>query len=135
MILPPAVTIHGLAHARAALEPSLPVTLLSAPGAASYAGCGWWRALVQAVSAGRDSVPDVLDCGDAPGRVLEGLSVGCKLLILQPCPAYADVAERATRVGARVIPDRPPSLDMRQRGAARRLTGWLRHRDTSSPIG
>ena len=135
MILLPAVTIHGLAHARAALEPGLPVMLLSAPGAASYAGCGWWHALMQAALAGRDAMPDVLDCGDAPARVLEGLSVGCKLLILQPCPAYDDVAERASRLGARILPDRPQSLDMRQRGAERRLAGWLRHSDTGRPIG
>ena len=134
MILPPAVIIHGLAHAQAALAPGLPVTLLSAPGAASYAGCGWWRALVTTALAGR-SVPDMLDCGDAPGRVLEGLSVGCKLLILQPCPAYADVSERALRFGARVVPDRPQSLDMRERGSERRLHGWLRNSDTARPIG
>lgn len=135
MILPPAVTIHGLTHARAALAPGLPVTLLSAPGAASYAGCGWWRALVEAALTGQDAVPDVLDCGSAPGRVLEGLSIGCKLLILQPCPAYDDVAERASRLGASVMPDRLPALDMRQRGAERRLAAWLRHRDSSGPIG
>ena len=37
MILPPAVIIHGLPHAQAALAPGLPVTLLSAPWAACFA--------------------------------------------------------------------------------------------------
>ena len=113
---------------------TLTVLLLSAPGAASYAGCGWWRALVGAALEGR-GVPDALDCGAAPGRALEGLSIGCKLLILQPCPAYADVSERALRFGARVVPDRPQSLDMRERGSERRLHGWLRNSDTARPIG
>ena len=126
MILPPAVTIHGLAHARAALAPGLPVLLLSAPGAASYGGCGWWRALVEAALEARSSMPDALDCGVAPGRALEGLSIGCKLLILQPCPAFGDVAERASRSGGLVLPARPESLDMRQREAEHRLATWLR---------
>lgn len=134
MILPPAVTIHGLAHARAALAPGLPVLLLSAPGAASYAGCGWWRALVGAALEGR-GVPDALDCGAAPGRALEGLSIGCKLLILQPCPAFEDVAERASRLGGRLLPARPESLDMRQRGAEHHLAAWLRHSDSGGAMG
>jgi hypothetical protein len=67
MILPPAVTVHGLPHALAALAPGRPVTLLSAPNAAVYAGVGWWRAVVAAAG----SPPDILDCGAAAGRVLE----------------------------------------------------------------
>ncbi len=50
---PPAVIVHGLDDARAALAPGRPVTLLSAPGAALYAGCGWWRALVRLAQAER----------------------------------------------------------------------------------
>lgn len=135
MILPPAVTIHGLGHAHVALAPGLPVTLMSAPGAASYAGCGWWRALIEAALDRQAGMPDVLDCGDAPGRVLEALSIGCKLLILQPCPAYSDLAERASRLGACLLWKRPESLDMRQPRAARHLVAWLRQGDTGGPIG
>ena len=51
MTLPPAVVIHGLPHARLALRLGRPVTLLSAPGAPSYAGCAWWRALIAAARA------------------------------------------------------------------------------------
>ena len=40
MMLPPAVVVHGLAMARQALEPGLPLTFLSAPGAGIYAGVG-----------------------------------------------------------------------------------------------
>lgn len=61
---PPAVIVHGLDNARTALAPGRPVTLLSAPGAALYAGCGWWRALVRLAQVERGP-------GDAqdPGRV------------------------------------------------------------------
>lgn len=49
MVFPPAVIVHGLADARAAVAIGLPVTLLSAPGAGLYAGCLWWRGIVERV--------------------------------------------------------------------------------------
>lgn len=125
MTLPPAVVIHGLPHARAALALRRPVTLLSGPDAALYGGCGWWWSLVAAARAEYADAPDILDCGAAPGRALEALGIGCKLLILQAGPAFADVADRAARTGAHVLPDRPVALDLAGRGASRRLAGWL----------
>ena len=127
MTLPPAVIIHGLADARAALAAGQPVTLLSAPGAASYAGCGWWRAVVAAAAAGYPGIdaPDVLDCADAPGRALEALSLGCRWLVLHPCPAWAGVAARAGAQGAVLLDRAPPALDLGQPGAARHLAAWL----------
>ena len=127
MPLPPALVIHGLVHARLALSPGRPVTLLSAPNAAAFAGCGWWRALVGLALAEYPgaAAEDVLDCGAAPGRALEALSVGCRLLVLAPCPAFADIAERAARLGAAVLPDRPAAVDLAERGAERRLAAWL----------
>jgi len=123
MKLPPAVTIHGLEMARLALAPGLPVTLLSGPGAATYAGCGWWRAVV--AMAGQTG-PDVLDCGDAAGRALEALRAGCKWLVLDGgCPAFPRVAERAALHGACLLPSRPESLDLADHGASRRLRLWL----------
>ena len=133
MILPPAVTIYGLAHARAAVALGLPVLLLSAPGAAAYAGCGWWRAVMAQLD--QPSVPDALDCSTQPGRALEALSTGCKLLILLPCPAWDDVADRAARCGATVLPTRPPSLDMGGRNAAWLLPGWLNHNQRNGDSG
>lgn len=127
MNLPPAILVHGLPHARLALAPGRPVTLLSAPGAASYAGCGWWRAVVAAALAehpGAD-VPDVLDCGDAPGRALEALSLGCRLLVLRPGPAWEDISARVAAQGARLLDRAPPALDLAKPGAGRRLAGWL----------
>lgn len=127
MSLPPAVVVHQLSDARAALRPGRPVTLLSAPGAASYAGCGWWRALVgQALAeAGRDA-PDVLDCADAAGRAVEALRAGCRCLVLAPdVPVFTEVTARAAALGAVVLPARPPALDLAGPGARRRLDAWL----------
>ncbi len=122
MILPPAVVIHGLAQAQAALAPGRAVLLLSAPGAAGFAGAGWWRALVGAALDGRRA-PDALDCGDQAGRALEALAAGCGIVILLPCPGFPGVAARAGE--AVVMSARPPALDLGQAGAARHLEAWL----------
>lgn len=130
--LPPAIVVHGLADAVAALAPGLPVTLLSAPGAGVYAGAGWWRALVEAARATHPatSCADLLDCADAPGMAMAAIRAGQKLLVLDPaCPAYARIATLAT-----LLPARPPALDLGDRGAARQLRAWLnRHPGDSRP--
>ncbi len=124
MKLPPAIVVHGLPHVRLATGSGFPLTLLSGPGAAIYAGCGWWRALMALAPGGH---PDILDCADAPGRAMEALRWGCRLLILDPAvPAWALVAARAAAVGAILLADRPPALDLAQPGAQRRLPAWLR---------
>ena len=54
--LPPAIVIHGLAHAEAALaaaELGAPVTLISAEAAAGYAGPPWFCAFIEEVRAGQ----------------------------------------------------------------------------------
>jgi hypothetical protein len=120
---PPSVIIHSLDDARAALAPGLPVTLLSAPGAASYAGAGWWRALIEAACAAH---PDILDCGTASGRALEALRVGQKTLVLcAPAPILAEVTAAAGTHGATILSHPPASLDLAESGAVRRLAGWL----------
>ncbi len=127
MVLPPAVVIHGLPHARLALRPGRPVTLLSAPGAASYAGVGWWRAVIAAAQAEfpESNPPDVLDCADAPGRALEALSLGCRIIVLRLGPASADIAGRAAAQSAVLLNEPPTALDLGGRGALRRLDAWL----------
>jgi hypothetical protein len=122
--LPPAVVVHGLDDARLALAPRRPVTLLSAPGAAVWAGVGWWRGLIMlAAQEHAGEICDVLDCGDAPGRAMAALRAGQRRLVLDPaCPAFGRVAALAGLVLAR----RPPALDLGAHGAARRLEAWLR---------
>ncbi len=135
MFSAPAVTIHGLTHARAALRPGLPVLLLSAPGAGLYAGCGWWAALI---AAARAEFPgdwrDVLDCADAPGVAMAALRAGLKALVLaDDCPAFPAVAAAAAGCGAVVMRQRPDSLDLARPGDAWRLAAWLQ-RDISPPL-
>ena len=118
MALPPAVVIHGLDHARAALAPGRPVLLLSAAGAGAYAGAMWWRALI-AAALGSRCEPDALDCAEQAGRALEALAAGCGIVVLRPCPSFAAVHERAG--GALILPARPRALDLGQHRANRRL--------------
>ena len=128
MIAHPSVVVHGLAQARAALRPGFPVVLLSAPAAAGYAGCLWWRELVAAARSSYPATPalDILDCGEAPGHAMAALRAGQRLLLLDPaCPAFARVADAAATFGAHVLSRRPPALDLAPRGAERRLTAWL----------
>jgi hypothetical protein len=120
----PAVIVHGLDHALAALAPGLDVTLLSAPYAGVYAGVGWWQGLVRAA---RDAAPDakftdMLDCGDAPGRALEALGAGQAALILD-CrdDVWRDIAARAAGQGARVWRAPPAAIDLARPGALRLL--------------
>jgi hypothetical protein len=127
-MLPPAVVVHGLADAQRALRVGRPVTLLSAPGAALFAGCLWWRALVAAARAAHPATPaqDVLDCGDAAGQAMAALRAGQRLLILDPaCPAFATVRSAAKTLGAIVLAARPPALDLADPAAQRRLARWL----------
>jgi len=123
----PSVVVHGLAQATVALRPGFAVVLLSAPSAAGYAGCLWWRELIAAARARHPATPalDILDCGAAPGHAMAALRVGQRVLILDPCPAFAAVANAAATWGAHVLAHRPPALDLAERGAERRLMRWL----------
>jgi hypothetical protein len=139
MFFPPAVVVHGLDQMRVALRPGRPVTLLSARGAALYAGCGWWRALVagaaQDILAAAPEAHDILDCADAPGHAMAALRIGQRALILDAaCPAFAAVAAAAATIGAVVLADRPEALDLAERGAERHLVAWL-DRDNAKRLG
>lgn len=128
MTMLPAVVIHGIHDAVTALAPGSGVLLLSARGAALFAGAGWWRAVVAGARAAHPDTPceDALDCADAPGRALEALATGCRIIILDPgCAAFARVAAIAAANGAVVWTARPASLDLAMRGAARSLPQWL----------
>ncbi len=130
MNFPPAVVVHGLRHARMALAPGVPVTLLSARGAAIYAGCGWWRALMDASGA----QIDILDCADAPGYAMAALRIGQRRIILDPGPAFAAVRAAAEALGATVLAARPDALDLADPRAARSLHTWLQ-RDNGGSLG
>ena len=124
----PAVIIHGLSDARAALAPGLPVTLLSAPGAASFAGCLWWR---QTVDLARSGIPitdaiAILDCAEASGLAVSALRCGISGLVLSPsAPGYSTVINLAERHGGFILRQPPPALDLAEFQAHRRLHDWL----------
>ena len=123
----PAVVVHGLEQACAALRSGLPVTLLSAHGAACYGGCAWWRALVAAAQAETgNNCRDILDCADAPGYALAALRIGQTALVLDPtCRGFPAVVAIAETLGAQILSERPRCLDLADRGAIRRLAAWL----------
>lgn len=131
MKLPPAVIVHGLGMAQAALAQAAgrPITLVSGEGAAAYAGVAWWQALVAEAAAGTGAdapVRHVLDCGIAPARALEALRAGQILLVLRANPlVLQDIGRRAAGMGAILLPRAPPSLDLADRRAWRRLKSWL----------
>jgi hypothetical protein len=129
MVIPPAVTVHGLGHARIAVALGIPVTLLSAPGAALSAGCGWWQALI---AVARSEYPatqmiDILDCADCSGQAMAALRIGLLGLVIWPsAPGRVAVAATAAKQGGLVLEAAPRSLDLAHHGSHRRLLTWLR---------
>ena len=123
--LPPAIVIHGLGHAEAALaaaaELGVAVTLLSAKGAAGYAGPSWFRAVVAEARAAHPEVDAtaVLDCGDMPGYALAALRDGAPVIRFSGDTADK-IADIAAQYGARVIAGRPGALDLADVERARR---------------
>lgn len=125
----PAIVVHSLAHAVAALtaaeEAGKPVLLLSAVDAGLSAGGGWWREMI---AAARDSVGDsgpgsrmdallagtLLDCGDDAGAAQAALRAGVEAIVFS---GRADIFERladiAGQYGSRVCRARPSAaLDL-----------------------
>ncbi|MFQ3622605.1 MAG: hypothetical protein SNJ73_03575 [Acetobacteraceae bacterium] len=127
-----AVTVHGIGEARAALAAAraagVGVDLLSAPGAGGFAGAGWWLALTRRARSDVAEVPgtDVLDCDDEAGFAVEALRAGCAAVVFTGPSAQAErLAAIARSLGARLLRDRPPSLDLGRSSANRRLAAWL----------
>ena len=117
------VIVHGFRDAVAALADGAafgvangtPVTLLSAPGAALYAGCGWWRALVAEARAAHPEVPclDILDCADATGDALAALRIGSRHLVLWPeAPGRDAVVAIAELMGGFVLSAAPQATSV-----------------------
>ncbi len=134
----PAVVVHGAADVRTVLALRLPVTLLSAPGAALYAGCGWWRALIQQTLAEHPGTPiaDILDCADASGLALGALRMGQRRIVLHAAaPGWDAVAAIAASLDGEVSTSRPPCLDMAVPTMVRRLPAWLQVRTAPGDSG
>jgi hypothetical protein len=113
MELYPATIVHGIGDAVSALSRGGPVTLLSAPGAGLYAGCGWWHALVEAARAEHPDVPclDILDCADGTGQAFAALRIGLTRLVLWPeAPGRDAVVAIAEARGGFVLAAAPPAI-------------------------
>ncbi len=136
--LPPLLVVHDAADLRTAMDAAMSARLprlgvLSAPSAGCFLGAPWWRALValaapSPVPPGGETLAliDILDCGDAAGRALEALRLGQRVLVLErACPQFPAVRERAASLGATILGERPPGLDLSERGASRRIAAWL----------
>jgi len=128
-----AVVVHDLAQARiaatAARTVGKPITLLSAPAAASAVGPAWFATLVRTV---RAEFPDleiesILDCGRAAGRAMAALQSGFNGIVFTGSDnilhKLADIGEdnRCT-----LYDMRPDALDlMAQKDPAAACKAWL----------
>lgn len=117
---PPAIVIHSLAEADAALAAAeaagRAVTLISAPGAAGYAGPGFFAALIETAAERHPGArfEAVLDCATAAGDALGALRRGLKLICFVGDREVADkLAEIAASLDAAIVTDRPAALDPR----------------------
>jgi acyl-CoA reductase-like NAD-dependent aldehyde dehydrogenase len=95
--------IHHLEQARAALaaaaEAGCAIQLRSAPGAASYAGVGYLKALGEQV--GQELV---VDCGDDAGLVMAALRTGCRRLVFSGSEEIGRrLADMAEQLGAELV--------------------------------
>src|SRR5829696_710484 len=110
----PAIIVHSLAHAVAALnaasEAGRGVVLASAPDAGISAGPGWWGALV---AAAREAVPAarftaLLDCGDDAGAAQAAIRAGIEAIVFTGRPDAAErLADIAAQAGLRLMTTRP----------------------------
>ena len=113
-----ALVIHGIDDALQAVAASRdldrPVTLISAPGAAAYAGPLWFKALIeQARAAAPDTkVSGVLDCADDAGHAMAALRAGIEAIVFTGDDGVADkLSAMAEATGAHVQRIRPPCCD------------------------
>ena len=103
----PTILFHSLDHARAAVAAAeavgAPLTLQTAPGAASYAGVGFLKAVVDAAAGGAD-VEAVIDCGAESGAALAALRAGWTRVLYSGRREVRDkLADIAAQQGARVL--------------------------------
>ena len=115
-----AVVIHDLAQAKAALAAAAacgrPVTLVSAPGAAGFAGAPWFLKVVALAAAEQPAATydAVLDCADRPGHVLAALRQGAEAVRFSGSKATAaKLAAIAEASGARLVTGRIKAHDLR----------------------
>ncbi len=112
----PVFVVHSLAHALAAARAAgpRPIALSSAPGAACYAGVGWF---LEILAETRKLMPEadvaaILDCGDDAAVAIEALRAGAEEVRIRGAAAD-QVAEIAAALGTRANGPEGPIIDMR----------------------
>ncbi|MEX2648714.1 MAG: hypothetical protein WD673_06840 [Alphaproteobacteria bacterium] len=128
-----AIVVHGrddvAVVARLSLELEIPVTLLTAPGAADYAGPDVLLAMVRhgLAEAPESDVEAVIDCADAAGRALAALRAGwTRVLFTGSAETAARLADIAQQCGATLLTERPEARDAGGDAIdAVRLRNWL----------
>ncbi len=108
---PAPIIVHSLDHALAAAAIGLPLTLRSAPGAAGYAGVGWFAALAAILAEKHPTVPAtlILDCADEAGTAMGALRRGIGHIRFTGPP---ETAAKLAALGAILDTDTRPALDL-----------------------
>ncbi|MBL4721682.1 MAG: hypothetical protein JKY20_11200 [Alphaproteobacteria bacterium] len=105
--------IQATAAVNAAVAIRTPLMLISAEGAAAYAGPSWFAHLVKDARAQFPgaSILATLDCGDHPGLALAALREGIACVRIGG-PAFDKVADIAAQLDAQAIQARPALLSL-----------------------
>lgn len=115
----PAVIVHDLAEAKAALAAAIdigrPVVVWSAPEAAIYAGVGWFAAVERRARAANPeaSARFVLDCGGRADLIQEAFREGIEETCFTGRASLAErLADIATKLRVKLHRRRPRALDL-----------------------
>ncbi len=125
--------MHTIGHARAALgaaaELGVAVTLLSPPGAAGYAGIGYFHKTIELASADYPTVAfsAILDCSAEAGTVLAAFRRGVKCVRFHGAATVAaKLAAIGAQSGATLAARTPRALDLRwAENPAAACRAWL----------
>jgi hypothetical protein len=116
----PIFIVHSLSQAKAAVSVAAAhnsaVTLLSAPGAAAYAGAGWFAAVIRAVresQLGAD-VAGILDCGSRADLVQAAFRQGIMQVVFRgDIRLLRPLRDIARQQGGTILRRRPAACDLR----------------------
>jgi fructose/tagatose bisphosphate aldolase len=129
-----AVVIHDLDQARIALEAACavgrPITLLSAPAAASAVGPAWFATLVRTVRAEfpQVEIEAILDCDRAAGRAMAALQAGFNGIVFTGSETVLlKLADLGEDLHCTLYDMRPKALDLlAEKDPAAACRAWLR---------
>jgi len=129
-----AVVVHDLEQARIALEAARavgrPITLLSAPAAASAVGPAWFATLVRTVRAEfpQVEIEAILDCDRAAGRAMAALQAGFNGIVFTGSETVLlKLADLGEDLHCTLYDMRPKALDLlAEKDPAAACRAWLR---------